>query len=287
MKIYRYITENTFDAYSWQLIENKQKFISQIMTSKAPVRSCEDIDDAVLSAAEAKAQATGDPLIKERIELENDISRLRLSLGNYNNERYQMKDQVERIMPAKIADLDKRIAAVKNDVAFLETHALPEKENFRITVESKVYTERTEGGEAIMKAAIRNSKEENFVKIAEYAGFDILSRPHAFGTDIDLKIRRESSIVIESGDSPLGVTTRIKNAIQSLPERLADLEESKASLEVEMEQIKEQLFVPFEKAGELEEKEKRLTELKRKLEGRMDKEEMSRAAPEERKTLQM
>lgn len=193
MKIYRYITEGTFDAYSWQLIETKQKFISQIMTSKAPTRSCEDIDDAVLSAAEAKAQATGDPLIKERIELENDVSRLRLSLGNYNNERYQMKDQFDRILPAKIADLDERITAAKKDAVYLEGIDLPERDNFEITVEGKTYAERAAGGEAIMSAIMRNSKEENFVKISEYAGFEVLSRPHAFGTEADLKIQRECS----------------------------------------------------------------------------------------------
>lgn len=285
VQIYRYITENTFDAYSWQLIENKQKFISQIMTSKAPARSCEDIDDAVLSAAEAKAQATGDPLIKERIELENDISRLRLSLGNYNNEHYQMKDQFDRILPAKIADLDERITAVKKDSVYLEDIELPEGDNFAITVEGKIYSERTEGGEAIMKAIMRNSKEEKFVKIAEYAGFEILSRIHAFDTEADLKIQRESSMVIESGDSPLGVTARIKNVIQKLPERLTHMEESKAALETDMERIKAQLNAPFEKADELSEKEKRLAELKRKLESRPAKEEKNRGAAEERNTL--
>lgn len=255
------------------------------MTSKAPARSCEDIDDAVLSAAEAKAQATGDPLIKERIELENDISRLRLSLGNYNNEHYQMKDQFDRILPAKIADLDERITAVKKDSVYLEDIELPEGDNFAITVEGKIYSERTEGGEAIMKAIMRNSKEEKFVKIAEYAGFEILSRIHAFDTEADLKIQRESSMVIESGDSPLGVTARIKNVIQKLPERLTHMEESKAALETDMERIKAQLNAPFEKADELSEKEKRLAELKRKLESRPAKEEKNRVAAEERNTL--
>lgn len=285
VQIYRYITENTFDAYSWQLIENKQRFISQIMTSKAPLRSCEDIDDAVLSAAEVKAQATGDPLIKERIELENDVARLRLSLGNYNNEHYQMQDQLERILPGQIAELDERITAVRKDIAHLSTHALPEGETFEIAVAGKSFTERAAAGEEFMRAAVRNQKEERFVEIAEYAGFKISSRPHRFGTGFDLKIQKESSMIIESGDSPFGVITRIKNAIQKLPENLVHMEDKKASLEADMERIKVQLEVPYEKAGELEEKERRLKELKRKLEGRSGKEEKSKTIAGENNAL--
>lgn len=289
VQIYRYITENTFDAYSWQLIENKQRFVSQIMTSKAPVRSCEDIDDAVLSAAEAKAQATGDPLIKERIELENEVARLRLSLGNYNNEHYQMQDQLERILPGRIAELDERIIAMRNDIAYLEVQGLPEGETFKMMVGDKAFNERAAAGEELMKAALRNLREERFVEIAEYAGFKICSRPHGFSTEFDLKIQRASSTTIESGDSPSGVIIRIKNAIQKLPENLVHLEEKKTSLEADLDRIRTQIDQPFEKAAELDAKERRLKELKQKLEcgrsNQVEEKEKHRQVQQERNSL--
>lgn len=208
----------------------------------------------MLSAAEAKAQATGDPLIKERIELENEVARLRLSLGNYNNEHYQMQDQLERILPGRIAELDERIIAMRNDIAYLEVQGLPEGETFKMMVGDKAFNERAAAGEELMKAALRNLREERFVEIAEYAGFKICSRPHGFSTEFDLKIQRASSTTIESGDSPSGVIIRIKNAIQKLPENLVHLEEKKTSLEADLDRIRTQIDQPFEKAAELVER---------------------------------
>ncbi|WP_424960423.1 LPD11 domain-containing protein [Ihubacter sp. mB4P-1] len=265
VKIYRYITENTFDAYSWQLIENKLKFIGQIMTSKAPVRSCEDIDDAVFSAAEAKAQATGDPRIKERIELENDVSRLRLSLGNYNNERYQMQGQLERILPKKIADLSERIEKVAADAAYFTAHEIPDGDDFLMKVEGKIYAVRAEAGVALLQAA-RNGDKEQFTVAGEYAGFILSVRAMDYSDEVDVRIERESSMVIEGGESPVGVVIRIKNAIQKLPEKLSKLKEEKSAAEADMRRIKTQISKPFERADELAEKEKRLKELTNLLE---------------------
>ena len=170
-------------------------------------------------------------------------------MGNYNNERYQMKDQYERVLPAKITSLDEKIAAVTKDVTYLESRVISDKDDFEITVEDERYEERTEAGEALLKAIIRNGREDNFVKIAEYSGFDILSRSHKFSEEADLKICRESTMIIESSDSPLGVVSRIKNAIQNLPKRLTHMQESKKSIEADMKRIKMQLDVPFDKAG--------------------------------------
>lgn len=287
VQILRYITENTFDAYSWQIIENKQKFISQIMTSKSPARSCEDIDENVFSAAEAKALAVGNPLIKEKIELDNDVSRLRLLKGNFENERYRMQDDLNKKLPRDLEQVLEQIHQTKEDLAYLSTTVIPDADNFKIVVDGVTYTDKKEGGSEILNAVIRNRKEERFTEIGEYAGFRISGRYDEFYKDIHLKIQRDSTTIIQIGNDPLGTITRINNVLQKMPERLTVLTEEKERVEAEMENIKMELLKPFEKQNELEEKTKRLAELTAVLEIQPPADERNVDAPEQRNIRRM
>ena len=204
VKIFRYVTENTFDSYMWQILENKQKFISQIMTSKSPVRACDDVDDTALTYAEIKALATGNPYIKEKMDLDIQVSKLKLMRANHTSQIYSLESDIARRYPAEITAAKERIAGLKADLAVAKPLLEQDKEKFSITVEDRVYTDRKEAGSAILAAcaAMKIAKTEG--QIADLGGFAISSRFDAFAQTFKLTIKRQSSYTIELGSDPAG-----------------------------------------------------------------------------------
>ncbi len=261
VKIFRYVTENTFDSYMWQILENKQKFISQIMTSKSPVRACDDVDDTALTYAEIKALATGNPYIKEKMDLDIQVSKLKLMRANHTSQIYSLESDIARRYPAEITAAKERIAGLKADLAVAKPLLEQDKEKFSITVEDRVYTDRKEAGSAILAAcaAMKIAKTEG--QIADLGGFAISSRFDAFAQTFKLTIKRQSSYTIELGSDPAGNIQRILNALASIEKTLPQVERRLETLEQQLAQAKEEAKRPFAQEAELAEKSARLAEL--------------------------
>jgi hypothetical protein len=171
--IFRYVTESTFDSYMWQLIENKQKFISQIMTSKAPVRSCEDVDEAALSYAEVKALATGNPAVKEKMALDVDVAKLKLLKANHMNNQYRLEDDIARNFPQQIAKLTEIIDSYKADIAHFSEHKITDPEQFSMEISGKVFTEKKEAGAALLAVCKDIKSVDAAMDIGSYQGFNM------------------------------------------------------------------------------------------------------------------
>lgn len=261
VKIFRYVTENTFDSYMWQILENKQKFISQIMTSKSPVRACDDVDDTALTYAEIKALATGNPYIKEKMDLDIQVSKLKLMRANHISQIYSLESDIARRYPAEITAAKERIAGLKADLAVVKPLLEQDKEKFSITVEDRVYTDRKEAGSAILAAcaAMKIAKTEG--QIADLGGFAISSRFDAFAQTFKLTIRRQSSYTIELGSDPAGNIQRILNALASIEKTLPQVERRLETLQQQLAEAKEEVQRPFPQETELNEKSARLAEL--------------------------
>ena len=261
VKIFRYVTENTFDSYMWQILENKQKFISQIMTSKSPVRACDDVDDTALTYAEIKALATGNPYIKEKMDLDIQVSKLKLMRANHTSQIYSLESDIARRYPAEITAAKERIAGLKTDLAVAKPLLEQDKEKFSITVEDRVYTDRKEAGSAILAAcaAMKIAKTEG--QIADLGGFAISSRFDAFAQTFKLTIKRQSSYTIELGSDPAGNIQRILNALASIEKTLPQLERRLETLQQQLAEAKEEVQRPFPQEAELNEKSARLAEL--------------------------
>ena len=261
VKIFRYVTENTFDSYMWQILENKQKFISQIMTSKSPVRACDDVDDTALTYAEIKALATGNPYIKEKMDLDIQVSKLKLMRANHTSQIYSLESDIARRYPAEITAAKERIAGLKADLAVAMPLLEQDKEKFSITVEDRVYTDRKEAGSAILAAcaAMKIAKTEG--QIADLGGFAISSRFDAFAQTFKLTIKRQSSYTIELGSDPAGNIQRILNALASIEKTLPQVERRLETLQQQLAEAKEEVQRPFSQEAELNEKSARLAEL--------------------------
>ena len=261
VKIFRYVTENTFDSYMWQILENKQKFISQIMTSKSPVRACDDVDDTALTYAEIKALATGNPYIKEKMDLDIQVSKLKLMRANHTSQIYSLESDIARRYPAEITAAKERIAGLKADLAVAKPLLEQDKEKFSITVEDRVYTDRKEAGSAILAAcaAMKIAKTEG--QIADLGGFAISSRFDAFAQTFKLTIKRQSSYTIELGSDPAGNIQRILNALASIEKTLPQVERRLETLQQQLAEAKEEVQRPFLQETELNEKSARLAEL--------------------------
>ena len=261
VKIFRYVTENTFDSYTWQILENKQKFISQIMTSKSPVRACDDVDDTALTYAEIKALATGNPYIKEKMDLDIQVSKLKLMRANHTSQIYSLESDIARRYPAEITAAKERIAGLKADLAVAKPLLEQDKEKFSITVEDRVYTDRKEAGSAILAAcaAMKIAKTEG--QIADLGGFAISSRFDAFAQTFKLTIKRQSSYTIELGSDPAGNIQRILNALASIEKTLPQVERRLETLQQQLAEAKEEVQRPFPQEAELNEKSARLAEL--------------------------
>ena len=261
VKIFRYVTENTFDSYMWQILENKQKFISQIMTSKSPVRACDDVDDTALTYAEIKALATGNSYIKEKMDLDIQVSKLKLMRANHTSQIYSLESDIARRYPAEITAAKERIAGLKADLAVAKPLLEQDKEKFSITVEDRVYTDRKEAGSAILAAcaAMKIAKTEG--QIADLGGFAISSRFDAFAQTFKLTIKRQSSYTIELGSDPAGNIQRILNALASIEKTLPQVERRLETLQQQLAEAKEEVQRPFPQEAELNEKSARLAEL--------------------------
>ena len=261
VKIFRYVTENTFDSYMWQILENKQKFISQIMTSKSPVRACDDVDDTALTYAEIKALATGNPYIKEKMDLDIQVSKLKLMRANHISQIYSLESDIARRYPAEITAAKERIAGLKADLAVAKPLLEQDKEKFSITVEDRVYTDRKEAGSAILAAcaAMKIAKTEG--QIADLGGFAISSQFDAFAQTFKLTIKRQSSYTIELGSDPAGNIQRILNALVSIEKTLPQVERRLETLQQQLAEAKEEVQRPFPQEAELNEKSARLAEL--------------------------
>lgn len=259
--IFRYVTKDTFDAYCWQLIENKQNFISQIITSKSPSRSAEDIDEAVLSYAEIKSLATGDPRIKEKMDLDVAVKRLKLLKQSFLREKYALEDKVLKQFPKDIAHYTDAIAKCKKDVAVLNAHTSTDKDYFfPMTVAGTVYTEKDKAGEAILEFCHQKVKMQE-EPLGEYRGFKMFIEYNKWTQTVKLTLKNELRYSIELGKDKFGNITRINNALNSLPERLVEYESKLESTHTQMENAKKQMGKSFAHEQELKSKSARLDQL--------------------------
>ncbi|MBQ7298598.1 MAG: hypothetical protein IJW77_02030 [Clostridia bacterium] len=258
--IYRYVTEGTFDSYLWQTIENKQRFISQIMTSKSPVRSCEDMDETALSYAEIKALCAGNPMIKEKMDLDIEVSKLKLLRANYQSQQYQLEDNIRRHFPQQMAKFRTVLDGYDADIQLAENHPHPDDEFPTMVIGQTRYLERDAAGEAIMKQFPHVSGLEPVV-IGEYRGFTMSLTLEDFGRDYILTLRGTLAHRVELGRDARGNTIRIENAIRSMPDRRKEIQVAYDNLQTQMEQAQEELGKPFPQEEEYQAKTARLVEL--------------------------
>lgn len=259
VKLYRYVTKGTFDAYLFQLIENKQKFISQIFTSKSPARSCEDIDESVLSYAEIKMLATGNPLIKEKMDLDIQVQRLRLLQSNFKSAQYVLEDKITRDFPQQIARLNELIPNIKSDLETALSHPKGADNSFTgMTVDGTFYREKELAGSRILEM-VKDVKANEKLHIGNYRGFEMFLFPDGF----ELKILLVGKAIYSAflGESSIGNITRIDNLIDDIPKRLSSAEHELTRVKEQLENAKEELKKPFDKEDELKEKSSRLNEL--------------------------
>lgn len=264
VNIYRYVTENTFDAYLWQTIENKQKFISQIMTSKTPVRVAEDVDESSLNYAEIKALATGDPKIKEKMDLDNEVTKLKMLEANYKSNRYRLEDKVAKNYPEEISRTEKLIEAVKKDIVSVEPKAEGEEKFTSITIAGEKITDKKLAGEKLLEAISKVKINESKV-IGKYRNMDLEVSYNFFTNEHNFSLNGAAKHLGELGTSADGNITRLDNALEKMPEKLKRLEEKLFSTKEQLENAKEELQKPFEKADELKNKVLRLAELNKLL----------------------
>ena len=264
VNIYRYVTENTFDAYLWQTIENKQKFISQIMTSKTPVRVAEDVDESSLNYAEIKALATGDPKIKEKMDLDNEITKLKMLEANYKSNRYRLEDKVAKTYPEEIARTEKLIEAVKKDISEVEPQGEGENKFTTITIKGERIFDKKIAGEKLLEA-IKTIKIKESKMIGKYRNMDLEVSYNFFTNEHNFSLNGAAKHSGELGTSADGNIIRLDNALEKMPEKLNRLEEKLVSTKEQLENAKEELKKPFEKADELKTKVLRLAELNKLL----------------------
>ena len=259
VKIFRYVTEGTFDAYSWQLIENKQKFISQIMTSKSPVRSCEDVDESALSYAEVKALATGNPYIKEKMDLDIQVSRLRLLKANYTSQKYRMEDNIVQHYPRQIVMVKELIEKLEQDIALYEQNAATSKDKFHMQVGSGVYDTRKDAGNAIIKLCQTDADE--IAKIGTYLGFSMNIKFDSFNRKFVLRLNGTMNHPVEIGSDPVGNIIRLDNVLKAMPDKLTEAKARLENLTRQLESANIEVTKPFPQEEELAEKLNRLAEL--------------------------
>ena len=261
VKIFRYVTEGTFDSYSWQLIENKQKFIGQIMTSKSPVRSCEDIDEAALTYAEVKALATGNPYIKEKMDLDIQVSKLKLLKANHTSQKYRLEDNIVKHYPAQIATMKERLAGYRADIQTYQQNKFPDKDTFSMKIGNRVYTEKKEAGAALIDMC-RSAKQPNMaVTIGEYQGFKMSVSFDSFFSKFTVNLKGSISHEVEIGADPLGNLQRLSNALEGMDKRMEEVAQKLENVEHQLETAKVEVTKPFPQEAELAEKLERLTEL--------------------------
>lgn len=274
--IYRYVTEGTFDSYNWQTVENKQKFISQVVTGKSPARTCDDIDDAALSYAEVKALAAGDPEIKERMELDVDVQKLSVLRTAYHNDQYKLEDDVNVNLPHSIVKKENMIAALKRDQATLDAnHAQAEGDTFCIELNGKTYNAKDKAGEALLSMVAAERKKisqnmdgkltyEDARPLGSYCGF-ALELKRSLMDEVRICIHGDTKRMVELGDSATGCIQRINNAMNDIGKFITDNEQSLVRLHEQLDEAKANLGKPWPLEDEYQQKISRLNELNYKL----------------------
>ena len=261
VKIFRYVTENTFDAYMWQILENKQKFISQIMTSKSPVRACEDVDDTALSYAEIKALATGNPYIKEKMDLDVQVSKLKLLKANHTSQIYRLESDIAKNFPVQISALKERIAGMQVDSQVVKSVDLQDNDTFAMTVGNVLYEDKKEAGEALIAACAGLKTVSTGGKVGEYHGFTLSASYNMFSNAFELTIKGKCSYKLEIGKDPVGNMQRIHNTLFSIDRKLTESEQKLETVQQQLATAQEEVKKPFPKEAELNEKMERLSEL--------------------------
>ena len=262
--IYRYVTESTFDAYLWQTVENKQKFISQIMTSKSPVRSCEDIDEAALSYAEIKALCAGDERIREKMDLDVDVARLRLMKANHQSQQYRLEDNILRHFPAQIEENKGFLSGFEADMKTLEQHPHPKDGFAGMEVKGDLLTDKDNAGAALLES-FKDAKGLESVPIGSYRGFAMSLTVENFGKDFILTLKGRMSHRVELGKDARGNLVRIDNALAQMPERYKTVQGRLENVQAQLATAKAELGKPFPQEAELKEKSARLAELNAEL----------------------
>ena len=258
--VYNYVTEGTFDAYLWQTLENKQKFISQIMTSKSPMRSCDDVDEQALSYAEVKALCAGDPRIREKMDLDVQVAKLKVLRSDYQNQKYRLEDKLLKHYPEEIQKAKNRIAALKNDAQIADAHP-QDKENFcGMTIKGMVFDEKKAAGERLMLAC-KEMPNANMMLLGTYRGFELNIRFDSFKNEHQIVLRGELSYPVPLGDDPRGNIVRLDNAIGNFADRIADADAALDSLEQQKQAAEVEIAKPFAQEEELQTKSARLAEL--------------------------
>ena len=262
--IYRYVTEATFDAYLWQTVENKQKFISQIMTSKSPVRSCDDVDETALSYAEIKALCAGDPRIKEKMDLDVDVARLRLMKADHQSQQYRLEDQLLKVFPRQLEQDAQLLEGFAPDRATLAAHPEPEAEFGGLTAHGNFIEDKEAAGKAIL-AACKEAAQGNPVEFGAYRGLTMSIQFDSLANKFRLTLRGAVSHIMEVGSDARGNITRLMNLIQTLPDRMAKVQARLDATKQQMAAAKAELGKPFPQEEELKTKSARLAELDAEL----------------------
>ena len=261
--VYRYVTENSFDSYLWQTLENKQKFISQIMTSKSPVRSCEDVDETTLSFAEIKALCAGDPRIREKMDLDVQVAKLRLLKSSFQSQKYTLEDNLARYFPREIAETKERIAALESDIQTRDAHPVPADSFVGIELDGVRYTERIAAGEALLNLLLTVQDMEP-VHVGKFRGFDVEISLAEFGK-YSLALKGATEHRIDLGSDALGNVLRIENTLTALDKKLDTNRSRLEDLERQTENARAELEKPLPQEAELAEKSARLIELNAEL----------------------
>lgn len=277
--VYNYVTESTFDAYLYQTLENKQKFISQIMTSKSPMRSCDDIDEQALSYAEIKALCAGDPRIREKMDLDVQVAKLKVLRGDFQNQKYRLEDKLLKTFPEEIQKQKTRIAALQQDSQIAAAHP-QDKENFcGMTIKGMVYDDKKAAGERLLLAR-QEMPNADMMLLGTYRGFELNIRFDSFKNEHQAVLRAELSYPVSLGDDARGNIIRLDNAIDNFADRIADAENALQNLEQQKQAAEVEVAKPFAQEEELAEKSARLAELNALLNIDRDR-SFSQDAPEE------
>ena len=277
--VYNYVTESTFDAYLYQTLENKQKFISQIMTSKSPMRSCDDIDEQALSYAEIKALCAGDPRIREKMDLDVQVAKLKVLRGDFQNQKYRLEDKLLKTFPEEIQKQKTRIAALQQDSQIAAAHP-QDKENFcGMTIKGMVYDDKKAAGERLLLAR-QEMPNADMMLLGTYRGFELNIRFDSFKNEHQAVLRAELSYPVSLGDDARGNITRLDNAIDNFADRIADAENALQNLKQQKQAAEVEVAKPFAQEEELAEKSARLAELNALLNIDRDR-SSSQDAPEE------
>ena len=274
VEVYRYVTENTFDAYLWQTIENKQKFISQIMTSKTPIRVAEDVDESALNYAEIKALATGNPLIKEKMDLDMEVNKLALLEANYKSNLYRLENKILKFYPNSISETETKIQNIEKDLKNIEPLEPEENKFTSIKIDGKTITDKKEAGMQLLKKIQSVGAVDKKNEIAEYKGFKVSTYFSTYDNKYKLCLKGNAEYFAEFGTDPSGNILRMDNLIEKIPEIKKDFENRLLTYQEELNNAKEEVIKPFQQEKILKEKKERLRELNRLLDmGNIEKQE--------------